>query len=78
MPPANLLYMKFQVNDLVRKNEENGGLYTVVAVRTYEPCCQLQLRDNASSKHWAITEELELVSRESDRDSITVTKQSSR
>jgi hypothetical protein len=78
MSPANLLYMKFQVNDLVRKNDENGDLYTVLAVRTYEPCCQLQLRGNASAKHWAITEELELVSRESDRDSITFTKQSSR
>jgi hypothetical protein len=69
--------MKFQVDDLVREtsskanaegrdvNDDKGDLFRVVAIRTYEPCYQLELLCNSSPKHWAITQELELVSRKS-------------
>jgi hypothetical protein len=73
--------MKYQPGDLVRKNdaeEDNGSLYRVVAIRTYEPCCQLQRHGNPASKHWAITEELELVSRKSVQEQVPFTKQAAR
>jgi len=66
--------MKFQISDLVRRIDERdsdstgdakGILCKVVAVRSYEPCCQLQCLGNSPSKHWAITEELELVAQKS-------------
>jgi hypothetical protein len=68
--------MKFQVDDLVheisgraegevRDGNDKGNLFRVVAIRTCEPCYQLELLCNSSPKHWAITQELELVSRKS-------------
>ena len=69
--------MIFQVDDLVHEtssraegegrevNDDKGDLFRVVAIRTYEPCYQLQPLCNLSPKHWAITQELELVSRKS-------------
>jgi hypothetical protein len=69
--------MKFQVDDLVREiiskanaegrkvNDDKGDLFRVVAIRTYEPCHQLEPLCNSSPKRWAITQELELVSRKS-------------
>jgi hypothetical protein len=69
--------MKFQVDDLVREissradgegrevNDDKGDLFRVVAIRTCEPCYQLEFLCNSSPKHWAITQELQLVSRKS-------------
>jgi hypothetical protein len=69
--------MKFQVDDLVHEissmadgegrdvNDDKGDLFRVLAIRTYEPCYQLEPLCNSSPKHWAITQELELVSRKS-------------
>ncbi len=59
--------MKFQVNDLVRKDDGEEETYKIVATRTFEPCCLLQRQSNVAEKQWAITEELRLVSEESPR-----------
>jgi hypothetical protein len=79
--------MKFQVDDLVHEmssradgegrevNDDKGDLFRIVAIRSYEPCYQLEALCNSSPKHWAITQELELVSRKSQ---VPYAKQASR
>ena len=59
--------MKFQLNDLVRKDDGGPQLYKVVATRTFEPCYLLQQQSNITENQWAISEELRLVSEESQR-----------
>ena len=59
--------MKFQINDLVCKDDGGQQLCKIVATRTYEPCCLLQQQSNITEKHWAISEELRLASEGSKR-----------
>lgn len=54
--------MTFLRGDVVRKEKIEHD-YIIVDLRTAEPCCQIQLGDDLASRHWAISHELELVSR---------------
>jgi hypothetical protein len=55
--------MRFQLGDIVRKDGSKVEVFVVIALRQFEPCCQIQSEVDASSKQWAISQDLELVSR---------------
>lgn len=54
---------KFQLGDRVRKEGQAGEDYVVIALRKFEPCCQIESITRPSLKEWAISQDLELVSR---------------
>ena len=54
---------KFQLGDVVRKEGQAGEDYEVIALRQFEPCCQIQSIGRPSMKEWAISQDLEFVSR---------------
>jgi hypothetical protein len=54
---------RFQLGDIVRKDGSKIEVFVVIALRQFEPCCQIQSEVDASSKQWAISQDLELVSR---------------
>lgn len=63
--------MKFEINDWVRKDDGTQGVYEIVATRTFEPCCLLEQQGSDPVRnHWAISEELQLLSHESLRSAV--------
>ena len=61
--------MKFQLGDIVRKDGDQTEVFVVIALRQFEPCCQIQSEVDPSSKQWAISQDLELVSRPAEKRS---------
>lgn len=53
---------KFQLGDVVRKEGQAGEDYEIIALRQFEPCCQIRSIARPSTKEWAISQDLELVS----------------
>jgi hypothetical protein len=58
--------VKFQLGDIVHKDGDRIEVFVVIALRQFEPCCQIQSEVDPSSKQWAISQDLELVSRPGD------------
>ena len=44
---------KFKLHDFVRVMDGKGERYKIVALRDYEPCCQVKLSEGNSERlHW--------------------------
>ena len=55
--------IKFQLCDVVHKEGQKTEEFVVIALRQFEPCCQIQSIERPSLKEWAISQDLELISR---------------
>ncbi len=55
--------IKFQLGDVVRKEGQQTEEFAVIALRQFEPCCQIQSIERPGLKEWAISQDLELISR---------------
>jgi hypothetical protein len=54
--------MRFQLNDQVQKIGDWKTVYVIVGLRPDEPCFETEVEGNPESRHWVITEDLELLS----------------
>jgi hypothetical protein len=57
------IIMKFQLGDVVRKEGQAAENFVVIALRQFEPCCQIQSLERSGAKEWAISQDLELITR---------------